>query len=157
VIYEIPTTAIEKVEAFGIFRAEAPGGACGQVSPRLIVHSQYHTTGYMIHKDREMSFEAVSERLKSLQDTNSQLRDLIDRLANINFQPGSIPLDDDENNVKVELTSEIHQIIKDQDEDLVILQEDIIDLGRKWASADLEQQKAVLDRGVKKALEDLKV
>jgi protein transport protein SEC20 len=111
----------------------------------------------MIHKDREMSFEAVSERLKSLQDTNSQLRDLIDRLANINFQPGSIPLDDDENNVKVELTSEIHQIIKDQDEDLVILQEDIIDLGRKWASADLEQQKAVLDRGVKKALEDLKV
>lgn len=103
-----------------------------------------------------MSFEIVSERLKVLQESNVQLKDLIDRLANLKFQPGSIPLDEEDDNVKVELTSEIHQIIKDQDEDLAILQEDVIDLDFGRSDRELEQQKALLDRGVKRAIGELK-
>jgi hypothetical protein len=103
-----------------------------------------------------MSFEVVSERLKALQESNAQLKDLIDRLANLKFQPGSIPLDEEEDNVKVELTSEIHQIIKDQEEDLTILQEDVIDLDFGRSDGELQQQKAFLDHAVKKAIEELK-
>jgi protein transport protein SEC20 len=103
-----------------------------------------------------MSFQIVSERLKALQESNALLKELIDRLANLKFQPGSVPLDDDENNVKVELTSEIHQLIKDQDEDLAILQEDVTDVEVGRSGGELEQQKVLLDSGVKKAREELK-
>lgn len=108
-----------------------------------------------LHREK-MSFEIVSERLKVLQESNVQLRDLIDRLANLKFQPGSIPLDEEEDNAKVELTAEIHQIIKDQEEDLTVLQEDVIDLDFGTSSRELERQKAVLDHGVQKAMEELK-
>ena len=103
-----------------------------------------------------MSFEIVSERLKTLQESNVQLKDLIDRLANLKFQPGSIPLDEEEENAKAELTAEIHQIIKDQEEDLDTLQEDVIDLDFGRSDGETLQQKALLDRAVKKALEELK-
>jgi protein transport protein SEC20 len=103
-----------------------------------------------------MSFQIVSDRLKALQESNALLKELIDRLANLKFQPGSVPLDDDENNVKVELTSEIHQLIKDQDEDLAILQEDVTDIEVGRSGGELEQQKVLLDSGVKKAREELK-
>jgi protein transport protein SEC20 len=103
-----------------------------------------------------MSFQIVSERLKVLQESNLQLKDLIDRLANLKFQPGSIPLDEEEDNVKVELTAEIQQIIKDQEEDLTILQEDVIDLDFGRSDRESQQQKALLDRAVKKAIEELK-
>jgi protein transport protein SEC20 len=108
-----------------------------------------------LHRGK-MSFERVSERLKVLQESNVQLRDLIDRLANLKFQPGSIPLDEEEDNAKVELAAEIHQIIKDQEEDLTDLQEDVIDLDFGRSSRELEGEKAVLDQAVKKALEELK-
>lgn len=103
-----------------------------------------------------MSFEVVSERLRVLQESNTQLRDLIERLANLNFQPGSVPLDGDEDNAKVELTSEIYQTIKDQEEDLTILQEDVIDLDLGRSDGELQEQKALLDRAVKKSMEELK-
>lgn len=104
-----------------------------------------------------MSFEVVSERLRVLQESNTQLKDLIERLANLKFQPGSIPLDEEEDNAKVELTAEIHQIIKDQEEDLTILQEDVIDLDFGRSDGELQQQKSLLDRGVKKAKGELKM
>jgi protein transport protein SEC20 len=105
---------------------------------------------------RRMSFEVVSERLKALQESNIQLKDLIDRLANLKFQPGSIPLEEEEDNAKAELTAEIHQIIKDQEEDLEVLQEDVIDLDFGRSDRETHQQKLLLDRTVKKTLEELK-
>jgi hypothetical protein len=105
---------------------------------------------------RNMSFEVVSERLRVLQESNAQLKDLIDRLATLKFQPGSIPLDEGEDNAKVELTAEIHQIIKDQEEDLTILQEDVTDLDFGRSDGELQQQKALLDHVVKKAIQELR-
>jgi protein transport protein SEC20 len=78
-----------------------------------------------------MSFEVISERLTALQDSNTQLKDLIDRLATIRFQPGSIPLDDDEDNVMTELTSEIQQTLREVEEDWESLEEDVLDLSSK--------------------------
>ncbi|KAH8602595.1 hypothetical protein B0O99DRAFT_3458 [Bisporella sp. PMI_857] len=103
-----------------------------------------------------MSFERLSERLLALQESNAQLKELIDRLANIKFQPGSVPLDNDDDNVKTELLSEIHQISKEQDEDLTGLQATILGLRRKARSGSDEQEIAELDRGVERAIQELK-
>ncbi|KAK7970744.1 hypothetical protein PG996_000827 [Apiospora saccharicola] len=76
--------------------------------------------------DREQRFAELHDRLTSLQDAMTQLRELIERLANFDFQPGSVPLaagDDDD--VSAELSTEIIQIIREQNEDLELLQEDI--------------------------------
>jgi protein transport protein SEC20 len=103
-----------------------------------------------------MTFQTLSERLTALQESNAQLQELIDRLATIKFQPGSIPLDNEEGNVMTELSSEIQQTLKDQNEDLELLQEDVYDLdsGRKGSELDLQKDK--LDQAVKRAVKELK-
>jgi protein transport protein SEC20 len=103
-----------------------------------------------------MSFQTLSERLTALQESNAQLQELIDRLATIKFQPGSIPLDNEEGNVMTELSSEIQQTLNDQSEDLELLHEDVYDLdsGRKGSELDLQKDK--LDQAVKRAVKELK-
>jgi protein transport protein SEC20 len=103
-----------------------------------------------------MSFQTLSERLTALQESNAQLKELIERLSTIKFQPGSIPLDNEEGNVMTELTSEISQTLKDQDEDLELLQEDVLDLDAGRRDSDLELQKDRLDQAVKRAIKELK-
>jgi len=83
----------------------------------------FSTTQQKTFPNIEMSFQTLSERLTALQESNAQLKELIERLATIKFQPGSIPLYNEEGNVITELTSEIQQTLKDQDEDLELLQE----------------------------------
>jgi protein transport protein SEC20 len=103
-----------------------------------------------------MSFQTLSERLTALQESNAQLQELIDRLTTIKFQPGSIPLDNEEGNVMTELSSEIQQTLNDQSEDLELLHEDVYDLdsGRKGSELDLQKDK--LDQAVKRAVKELK-
>jgi protein transport protein SEC20 len=103
-----------------------------------------------------MSFEAVSDQLNILKEANVQLKDLIDRLANINFQPGSVPLDDDDENVATELTSEIHQTIKDQDEDFELLLEEVRDLDAGRENSELAHQKEELLSNVTRSISELK-
>lgn len=103
-----------------------------------------------------MSFEAVSSRLAALQESNAQLKDLIDRLASIKFQPGSIPLDDDENNVMTELTAEIQQTIREQDEDFELLQEEVYDLDAGRPGSEAEERRNGLEVATKRAMKVLK-
>ncbi|CAG8971628.1 hypothetical protein HYALB_00008022 [Hymenoscyphus albidus] len=103
-----------------------------------------------------MSFESVSERLTALQNTNAQLKELIERLATLKFQPGSVPLDNDDDNVMAELTADIHQTLKEQEEDFEVLQEDVLDLNPGRAGSELELQKEGLDSAVKRAIKELK-
>lgn len=103
-----------------------------------------------------MSFEAVSQRLNELQESNRQLKDLIERLATIKFQPGSIPLKDDDDNVMEELKSEIRQVLREQFEDFDLLEQDVIDLRRASHNSELQAQKAGLDQAVKRGLKELK-
>ncbi|KAI0136321.1 hypothetical protein BJ170DRAFT_6852 [Xylariales sp. AK1849] len=70
----------------------------------------------------------LQSRLAVLQDAVAQLREHIDRLANFDFQPGSVPLGAGDDNVSNELSSEIIQILREQEEDLELLQEEVIDI-----------------------------
>ncbi|KAK4136353.1 hypothetical protein BT67DRAFT_460531 [Trichocladium antarcticum] len=94
------------------------------------------------------SFEMLHERLAALQETTAQLRELIDRLANIKFQPGSVPLNtSDEDNVAAELGAEINQVLREEEEDLELLHEEITDLRSGRPGSDAEHRKARLKEG----------
>ena len=104
-----------------------------------------------------MSFEGVSKRLNELQETNRQLKDLIERLSSLKFQPGSIPLKSEEDDsVMGELKLEIRQIIREQFDDFALLKEDVIDLNRVKHSSKIQEQKAVLEQTVQRAENELK-
>lgn len=86
-----------------------------------------------------MSFDSLQERLTALQETTTQVQGLIDRLASLKFQPGSEPLphgdgdgadddEDDDENVAAELSAEINQALREEEEDLELLAEEITDL-----------------------------
>jgi protein transport protein SEC20 len=91
-----------------------------------------------------MSFQVIQERLETLQETTRQVEELISRLANIKFQPGSIPQDAEDGDITVELSSEIHQTLKDQEEDLELLEQEIQDLPSGRPGSEREQEKALL-------------
>ncbi|KLO96245.1 protein transport membrane glycoprotein Sec20 [Fusarium fujikuroi] len=73
-----------------------------------------------------MSFEGLQERLTALQETTTQLKELIDRLATLKFQPGSVPLTtDDESSESGELSAEITSTLRDGEEEQELLQEEV--------------------------------
>lgn len=109
-----------------------------------------------------MSFDALQERLAALQETTAQVKQLIDRLATLNFQPGSVPLlpnnndDDDEENVATELSAEINQVLREEEDDLELLVEELADLrGGKEGSA-AARRKERLREGVERLEGDVK-
>ncbi|KAK4128742.1 hypothetical protein N657DRAFT_639231 [Parathielavia appendiculata] len=103
------------------------------------------------------SFESLQERLAALQETTEQLQELIDRLANIKFQPGSVPLScSDEDNVAAELSTEIGQILREEEEDLELLQEEIIDLRSGRPGSEVEHRKTRLKEGAYRLQTELK-
>ncbi len=103
-----------------------------------------------------MSLQALQERLSALQNTTKQVEELIQRLANIKFQPGSIPLDDEDGDVSAELSSEIHQTLKEQAEDLELLDQEVQDLPPGRPGSDRERDKAELGSRVTRAGQELK-
>ncbi|KAG6271479.1 hypothetical protein E4U47_003009 [Claviceps purpurea] len=74
-----------------------------------------------------MSLRGLDERLTALQETTTQLRELIDRLAKLDFQPGAgLPLDmDDESSLSGELSAEIGQILRNGLEEQELLTEEV--------------------------------
>ncbi|KAJ4271853.1 Protein transport protein sec20 [Fusarium torreyae] len=73
-----------------------------------------------------MSFEGLQERLTALQETTTQLKELVDRLATLKFQPGSVPLTtDEESSESGELSVEITSTLRDGEEEHELLQEEV--------------------------------
>ncbi|CAD6441608.1 8f9b1653-5774-46e2-a1ca-66041cd2c67b [Sclerotinia trifoliorum] len=103
-----------------------------------------------------MSFESLSERLTALQESNRQARELIRHLETIEFQPGSITLDGDDDNILLELSAEIAQVLKDQSEDFARLQEEVLSIPLGRPNSELQRQREVLDEAVEMHIEDLK-
>ncbi|RKF62752.1 putative sec20 domain-containing protein [Erysiphe neolycopersici] len=113
-----------------------------------------------------MSIEDFSEKLIALQESNTQVHELIDRLTKIGFQPGSVPLsgsggcnnDDDDGNdgVLSELVAEILQMIKEQEEDLELLNEEIHDLNPGRSDVQILGQQEKLATQVQLAIAELK-
>lgn len=100
-----------------------------------------------------MSFDSLQERLTALQETTAQARELIDRLANLKFQPGSVPLangevlGEDDDNVAAELSGEISNILREEEEELELLDEEITDLRGGRDGSDAARQKERLKEG----------
>ncbi|OAA48652.1 Sec20 domain protein [Metarhizium rileyi] len=73
-----------------------------------------------------MSLAGLQERLTALQETTSQLRDLIERLAHLDFQPGSVPQGTDEEScVSGELSAEIGQLLRHGMDEQELLREEV--------------------------------
>lgn len=103
-----------------------------------------------------MSFQSLNAKLLALEEENVQIRALVDRLANLKFQPGSVPFSDFDDNVKEELAGEIIQTIRDQEDDLDYLMEEVLDLNEGRYGSELELQRDVLHQGVQRAMAELK-
>ncbi|TLD26983.1 hypothetical protein PspLS_04840 [Pyricularia sp. CBS 133598] len=96
-----------------------------------------------------MSLQTLQERLVQLQDTTSQIRTLIDRLGSLKLQPGSVPLGDEsdscynDGNVVTELGVEITQGLRETEEDLDLLREEVADLkpGRDGSEAQKDRNR----------------
>lgn len=101
-----------------------------------------------------MSFDSLQERLTALQETTAQARELINRLASLKFQPGSVPhangevLGEDDDSVAAELSGEIGNILREEEEDLELLGEEITDLRGGRDGSDASRQKERLREGV---------
>ncbi|OLN88716.1 hypothetical protein CCHL11_01795 [Colletotrichum chlorophyti] len=104
-----------------------------------------------------MSFEGLQERLTALQETTAQLKELIDRLQNLKFEPGSVPLGAGEDvGAAAELSSEISQILREEEEELELLGEEVEDLRGGRPGSEAEHTKARLKDGVGRLIEELK-
>lgn len=99
-----------------------------------------------------MSFQSLQERLAALQETTSQLKELIDRLADLKFQPGSVPLDaSEEGSVSGELSTEIGNLLRDGDDERELLLEEVEYLRHEDKARlrdGVERQGQELDRSV---------
>lgn len=96
----------------------------------------------------EKRFTDLQDRLAVLQDATNQLKELIDRLANFDFQPGSVPLGaSEDDNIGSELSSEINQVLREQEEELELLQEEIIDIRPGKSGGELQHEKDRLKDG----------
>ncbi|GAW12261.1 hypothetical protein ANO14919_016240 [Xylariales sp. No.14919] len=106
----------------------------------------------------EKRFIDLQDRLNVLQDATNQLKELIYRLANFDFQPGSVPLGaSDDDNVGSELSSEINQILREQEEELELLQEEIIDVRPSRSGGVLQHDKDRLKDGAERLEQELQL
>ncbi len=98
---------------------------------------------------------AISNNLKSTQQ-------LIHRLSTLSFQPGSEPLDSSEtNNVRLELAQDIHDSLKQLEEDLELLSQEAEDLNvvvhaSRRRDSELNRDRARLAAQIARLTEDLK-
>jgi protein transport protein SEC20 len=102
--------------------------------------------------------QSLEDRLNVLHETHKTTLQLISRLANIKFQPGSISLDTEAGNVRQELTAEIHENLKKEDEELEILKQEVQDTTESSSRRDprREQEQTRLSVHVARIEEDFK-
>ena len=85
----------------------------------------------------EMTTQALNARLTSLFESLKQTQQLITRLSKFPAQPGSTPSNLDEGDARVELGAEIHQSLKEQEEDFELLRQEVEDQTNtsSWSSS----------------------
>ena len=72
--------------------------------------------------------QGLTTRLTALSESNKAIGQLIQRLAKLDFQPGSQPLSPEEGDVRLELSAEIHESLKGIEEDLELLRQEVEDV-----------------------------
>jgi len=74
-----------------------------------------------------MTTQELNSRLTALFDAHKQTLHLINRLAKLPSQPGTGSLNPDSTDARIELGAEIHQSLKEQEEDFELLRQEIED------------------------------
>lgn len=108
----------------------------------------------------------LAKQLQQLSNTLKATNTLISRLANLTFQPGSEPLDS-EDTVRAELSQDIHDSLKQLEEDLELLSQEAEDLTavagnsvgsgiRRRESSDRQREGVQLSAQVARLGEDLR-
>jgi protein transport protein SEC20 len=111
------------------------------------------------------TLHSLNTRLNTLSDSYKTTLQLINRLSKLHFQPGSTPLDDSaEGDVRVELSSDIHDSLKLLEEDLELLKQEIEDLTagdsynyQRRRESDRERDRLRLSVQVTRLSEDLRL
>lgn len=85
----------------------------------------------------EMIAQALNARLTPLFESLKQTQQLITRLSKFPAQPGASPSDPDASDARVELSAEIHQSLKEQEEDFELLRQEVEDQTNisSWSSS----------------------
>lgn len=79
--------------------------------------------------------QTLATRLTALSEQNKATGHLIQRLAKLDFQPGSQPLDgSDDGDVRLELSAEIHETLKGIEEELELLRQEVEDVTQQTAA-----------------------
>ncbi len=111
-----------------------------------------------------MTPASLSARLTSLYDVHRRTLHLITRLAKLPIQPGSSSLDPEEADARIELSAEIHQNLKDQEEELELLRQEVEDLtntsswnGSRRRDSDKDREFTSLAAQVARLGDDLKL
>ena len=84
-----------------------------------------------------MSVQRLSKRLEPLFETHKQTVHLIQRLSKLPATSGSNSSDPEAGDARLELSTEIHQSLKEQEEDFEILRQEVEDQTNtaSWTSA----------------------
>jgi len=77
----------------------------------------------------------LTTRLNTVSESSKAVLQLIQRLSKLDFQPGSIPLVSDEGNARLELSAEIHDTLKQLEEELELLRQEVEDVISRPASS----------------------
>ena len=111
-----------------------------------------------------MNAHPSEARLTAVFESLKQIQQLITRLSKLPAQPGLSPADPDEWDARIELSAEIHQRLKEQEEDFGLLRQELEDQtttstwssagrprnsGRERADADLAAQVTRLEEDLK--------
>ena len=75
----------------------------------------------------EMTAQALNARLTPLFDSLKQTQQLINRLSKFPAHPGASPSSSNEGDAVVELSAEIHQTLKEQEEEFELLRQEVED------------------------------
>ena len=84
-----------------------------------------------------MNVHPSEARLTAVFESLKQIQQLITRLSKVPAQPGLSPANPDEWDARIELGAEIHQRLKEQEEDFGIIRQEIEDqtTASTWSSA----------------------
>ena len=85
------------------------------------------TSMFFIKFSSEMTSQALNARLTSLFESLKQTQQLVTRLSKSSTQGGGSHSNPDESDARGELSAEIHQSLKEQEEDFELLRQEIED------------------------------
>ncbi|EON62001.1 hypothetical protein W97_01220 [Coniosporium apollinis CBS 100218] len=110
-----------------------------------------------------MSTQSLLSRLDALSEANKSTLQLIQRLSKLTFQPGSTALNGDGDDVRVELSSEIHESLRQQEQEFELLKQEAEDFtsveplgGRHRRDSERDRERSRISVQVARLGEDLK-